>query len=112
MDNTIHSIHSSQEFLNIKDTGIEENWMMISFDVTALFTSINIDLAKETIATLLDKSSRRTTQDTNINKDTTMKLLDLRLTTYFTFNDSIYKQINGTLMGFPISGLIAEAVMQ
>eukprot|EP00061_Rhincodon_typus_P002823 g18558.t1 len=41
-----------------------------------------------------------------------LKLLDLCLTTHFTFNGRIYEQINWTPMGSPISGLIAEAVMQ
>eukprot|EP00061_Rhincodon_typus_P001251 g14173.t1 len=54
VDKTTHSIHSSHELLNIiKVIRIEEDEIMISFEVTALFTSINIDLAKETIATLL-----------------------------------------------------------
>eukprot|EP00061_Rhincodon_typus_P016289 g44421.t1 len=112
--NTTHSIHSSQEFFNIiKDTRIEEDEMMRSFIVTALFTSINIDIDKGTIATLLDESSKQAPQDTNtINKDTTMKLLDLCLTSHFTFHNGIYKQINRTPMGTPISGLIAEVVMQ
>eukprot|EP00061_Rhincodon_typus_P006650 g27512.t1 len=41
-----------------------------------------------------------------------LKLLDLCLTTHFTFNSQTYEHINGTPMGSPISGLIAEAVMQ
>ncbi|XP_048467072.1 syntaxin-8 [Rhincodon typus] len=75
-----------------KNDGTEPDVMrvMTSFDVTALFTSINIDLAKETVATLQDESSRQAPQDTNnINKDTTMKRLDLYLTTHFIFNDGI-----------------------
>eukprot|EP00061_Rhincodon_typus_P003861 g21149.t1 len=41
-----------------------------------------------------------------------LKLLDLCLMTCFTFNGQIYEQINGTPMGSPISGRIADAVMQ
>ncbi|XP_072430928.1 uncharacterized protein [Chiloscyllium punctatum] len=41
-----------------------------------------------------------------------MKLVDLCLTTHFTFNNIVYKQTNGTPMGSPLSGFIAEAVMQ
>eukprot|EP00061_Rhincodon_typus_P015068 g42537.t1 len=99
------------EFVNIvKETRIEEDEIMISFDVTALFTSINIDPAKETIATLLDESGGQAPHDINgINKDSALKLLDLCLTTHFSFNDCIFRQINGTPMGSPKSGLIAEA---
>eukprot|EP00061_Rhincodon_typus_P006898 g27996.t1 len=82
---------------------------MVSFDVTALFTSIDIPLATETLATLLKQE-----QDPNdtISTDNMLKLLDLCLTTHFTFNSQIYEQINGTHIGSPISGLIAEAVTQ
>eukprot|EP00061_Rhincodon_typus_P003833 g21078.t1 len=47
-----------------------------------------------------------------ISTENMLKLLDLCLSTHFTFNGQIYEQINGTPMGSPISGLIAEAVMQ
>nr|VZI26337.1 unnamed protein product [Spirometra erinaceieuropaei] len=41
-----------------------------------------------------------------------MELLDYCLRTYFTFNGQIYEQIQGTPMGSPISGYLAEEVMQ
>nr|VZI35259.1 unnamed protein product [Spirometra erinaceieuropaei] len=34
------------------------------------------------------------------------------LKTYFTFDGTIYEQVKGTPMGLPISGLIADAVLQ
>nr|VZI45881.1 unnamed protein product [Spirometra erinaceieuropaei] len=39
-------------------------------------------------------------------------LLKLCLRTYFTFYGTIYEQVKGTPMGSPISGFIAEAVLQ
>eukprot|EP00061_Rhincodon_typus_P011298 g36209.t1 len=65
-------------------------------------------LAREILATLLKE---RDPSDT-ISTDNMLKLLDLCLTTHFTFKGQIYKQINGIAMGSPIWGLIAEAVMQ
>ncbi|XP_059509911.1 telomerase reverse transcriptase-like [Stegostoma tigrinum] len=86
---------------------------MVSFDVTALFTSININLAKETLTTLLEEPKTHTPDTTNlISKDNIIKLVDLCLTTHFTFNNKTYRQTNGTPMGSPISGFLAEAVMQ
>ncbi|BHF63453.1 hypothetical protein SprV_0200644500 [Sparganum proliferum] len=40
------------------------------------------------------------------------KLKGLCLRTYFTFDGTIYEQVKGTPMGSPISGFIAEAVLQ
>ncbi|BHF63359.1 Membrane-associated guanylate kinase, WW and PDZ domain-containing protein 3 [Sparganum proliferum] len=41
-----------------------------------------------------------------------MELLDYCLRTYFTLNGQIYEQIQGAPMGSPISGYLAEAVLQ
>eukprot|EP00061_Rhincodon_typus_P007201 g28651.t1 len=52
-----HSIHLTQEFLNtLKNIKIIDDEIMISFDVTALFTSTDIPKAKETLATLLEEA--------------------------------------------------------
>nr|VZI47036.1 unnamed protein product [Spirometra erinaceieuropaei] len=40
------------------------------------------------------------------------KMLELCLRTYFTFDGTINEQVKGTPMGSPISGFIAEAVLQ
>eukprot|EP00061_Rhincodon_typus_P012790 g38739.t1 len=106
-----HSIYLTQEFLNsLKNIKISDDEIMVSFDVTALFTSIDIPLVKETVATLPVQAAMQTSS--SISNDNIIKLPDLCLTTYFVFNGQVYKQINGTPIGSPISGLIAEAVMQ
>eukprot|EP00061_Rhincodon_typus_P006516 g27228.t1 len=87
---------------------IDEDETMVSFDVTTLFTLLDLPLARETLATILKEQDPSDT----ISTDNMLKLLDLCLMTHFTFNGQIYEQINGTPIGSPISGLIAEAVMQ
>eukprot|EP00061_Rhincodon_typus_P002262 g17022.t1 len=79
---------------------------MILFDVTALFTSVDIPLARETMTAILEQE-----QDPS-ETTSTDNMLNLCLTTHFTFNGQTYKLINGTPMESPISGLIAKAVMQ
>ncbi|XP_048460530.1 calpain-10 [Rhincodon typus] len=61
----------------LRDTEIDEDKVMISFDITALFTSIDIPLAGETLATLLEVPGAPIL---NIRKDSLLKLLDLCLT--------------------------------
>ncbi|BHF70111.1 hypothetical protein SprV_0301316100 [Sparganum proliferum] len=41
-----------------------------------------------------------------------IEFLELCLKTFFTFNGQVYEQKKGTPMGSPLSGLIAEAVLQ
>nr|VZH90305.1 unnamed protein product [Spirometra erinaceieuropaei] len=68
------------------------------------------DLAVESIALLLrgkyDETENRLTQARII------QLLKFCLKTYFMFDRTIYEQVRGTPMGSPISGLVAEAVLQ
>ncbi len=102
-----HSLTNSLEFLeSIKRTNIAPNECMLSFDIVSLFTSIPLELARETIIHLLDDF------DLGLPPTATIELLDHCLSNFFQFNNCLYQQIKGTPMGSPISGLIAEAVLQ
>ena len=81
---------------------------MVSFDVTALFTSINLDLAKETLHEILPENFK----SGKLTKFSICKLINLCLITHFEFNGTLYEQLKGTPMGSPISGFIAEIIMQ
>ena len=105
-----HSISNSQQFLDkLKNIKLEGDELMVSFDVTALFTSIDLDVARTTLKELLS------TEEHNfgtLKKDSLCKLVQLCQITNFKFDGSIYEQLKGTPMGSPISGFIAESVMQ
>ncbi|BHF62443.1 hypothetical protein SprV_0200542500 [Sparganum proliferum] len=75
-----------------------------------LFTSIPQDLAIETIE-LLQQSKYDETEN-RLGRAQVLQLLKFCLKTYFTFDGTIYEQVKGTPMGSPISGFIAEAVLQ
>lgn len=112
VENSEYSIKSAQQFLaRVQQINVDADEVMVSFDVTSLFTSIDTTLAKQAMNSLLERNEAggATNQISHAN---IMLLLDLCLTNYFRFNGKIYKQIQGTPMGSPISGLIAEAVMQ
>ncbi|BHF65147.1 hypothetical protein SprV_0200815600 [Sparganum proliferum] len=83
---------------------------MVSFDVTSLFTSIPQDLVIETIGLLLQ--SKYDEKENRLGHDQVLQLLRFCLRTYFRFDGTIYEQVKGTPMVSPISGLIAEAVLQ
>ncbi|BHF82483.1 hypothetical protein SprV_0802562100 [Sparganum proliferum] len=84
--------------------------VVVSFDVTSLFTSIPQDLAIETNELILQSKYDET--ENRLGRAQVLQLLKFCLRTYFTFDVTIYEQVKGTPMGSPISGFIAVAVLQ
>nr|VZI27456.1 unnamed protein product [Spirometra erinaceieuropaei] len=68
------------------------------------------DLAIEKIELLLQNKCDET--EDRIEHAQVLQLLKFCLRTYFTVDGTVYEQVKGTRMGSPISGLIAEAVLQ
>ncbi len=106
-----HTINNTNAFLtNIKDLKLEPDEIMISIDVVSLFTSIPLDTAKRiTNEQLTNDDSWQTI--TNLDKDDILELLNLCLSTEFSFQNSYYRPISGTPVGSPLSSFLAEAVM-
>jgi hypothetical protein len=85
---------------------------LISFDVTALFTSVPVD---EVVNIIKDKlmADESLKDRTMLTPDDIALLLDFILkTTYFAYNGRIYQQTYGAAMGSPISPLVANAFME
>ncbi|XP_028415011.1 uncharacterized protein LOC114538091 [Dendronephthya gigantea] len=107
-----HTVNNTNAFLNnIKDLKLEPDEIMISFDVVSLFTSIPLDTAKRITSELLNNNDTWKSR-TNLDKNDILDLLNLCLSTEFSFQNSYYRQISGTPMGSPLSSFLAEAVMQ
>ncbi|BHF70601.1 hypothetical protein SprV_0301365400 [Sparganum proliferum] len=105
------TVSSSAQFLEkLKGVSLHPNEVMVSLDVTSLFTSIPQDLAIETIELLLQSKYDET--ENRLGHSQVLQLLQFCLRTYFTFDGTIYEQVKGTPMGSPISGFIVEAVLQ
>ncbi|BHF79237.1 hypothetical protein SprV_0602235700 [Sparganum proliferum] len=105
------TVKSAEEFLSrIKRLEVEADEVMVSFDVISLFTSIPPALAIDTIDGFLREKYDET--DQQLKRVHIIQLLELCLKTFFTFNGQVYEQKKGTPMGSPLSGLIAEAVLQ
>nr|VZI36856.1 unnamed protein product [Spirometra erinaceieuropaei] len=68
------------------------------------------DLAIETVELLLRSKCNET--ENRLRHAQVLQLLKFCLRMYFTFDGAIYVQVKGTPMGSPISGFIAEAVLQ
>ena len=81
---------------------------MVSYDVTALFTSVPIQPVLKIIEEKLiqDKDLQ---QRTNMSIKHIIKLLDFCLrSTYFVFQGQYYEQVEGAAMGSPLSPIVAN----
>ena len=95
-----------------KKSKLERGEYIISYDVSALFTSI---LIKSLIPIIKNKLE----QDTELNKQASMstnnilELLEFCLcNTYFLFKGQFYKQTNGAAMGSPVSPVVENLYME
>nr|VZI54132.1 unnamed protein product [Spirometra erinaceieuropaei] len=77
---------------------------------TQFLEKLKGDLAIETVQLLLRNKYDAT--ENRLGHAQVLQLLKFCLRTYFTFDGTIYEQVKGTPMGSPISGFIAEAVLQ
>ena len=107
----------SDHLKSVKISGEEE---LVSFDVSALFTSIPVPTALDIINRLFtehiedpdakDKYGCSFKHNTiGLEKDEVMQLLKLVLENcVFSFQDKFFKQLHGTTMGSPCSPVVAN----
>ena len=104
---------NSTTFSNyIRNVPIEDDEIMVSFDVTSLYTNIPII---DTLNIIKDyfNNDDQFTRKTAIPQDKLLDLVHLVLTTtWYTFNSQFYQQTDSLVMGGPASSTIAEIYMQ
>ena len=83
--------------------------LMVSFDVTSLFTNVPLDF---TINVILDKIYEEKLISTKLKRED-MKLLFEMCTKemHFSMNEKIYKQVDGVAMGSPLGPVLANVFM-
>ena len=82
---------------------------MVSFDVVNLFTNIPLDY---TINLILDKIFVEKRIKTRLGRAYFKRLLEIcTKEMHFSFNDCIYKQVNGVAMGSPLGPVLANIFM-
>ena len=98
----------------IRQTNITADEILVSYDVSSLFTNVPVD---ETIQLLADKAFKNNwfneKNRLNIKKTDLIKLLTLATKhQLFQFNNGkLYEQVDGVAMGSPLGPLIANAFM-
>ena len=104
-----NSLQFSKEITDIK---IDENEVLVSFDVVSLFTAIPVDKACDYIKIKLEQDASLPSR-TNLDINDIISLLQFTLSNnYFMFNDRIYKQVHGCAMGSPVSPVVANLCME
>ena len=87
-------------------------FLMVSFDVKSLFTSIPVNLALTITKDRLQRD-QKLAERSYLYVDNILKLSDFVLNhNYFKYDDNHYKQIFGCAMGSPISPVLADLVME
>ena len=111
--NTIHHVNNSSEFTDdIKKIKLKEGECIISYYVSALFTSIPVQSAIQFTKKKLEQDrephKRMTMSTSNI-----LELLKFCLcNTYFLFQGQFYEQTEGAAMGSPVSPVVANVYME
>ena len=110
---TPHHVKNSLDFVKkITNLEVPPPWKLISFDVTALFTSIPTDEAMTVVRNKLI-SDQSWKERTTLQEDDILELLDICMnTTYFIYQQEYYQQQHGIAMGSPISPIIANLYME
>lgn len=102
-------VSDSFQFANlINDFELPHNYVLVSFDVVSLFTNIPTQLVIDSIT----NRWHAIRQHTNIQLEEFLQLVNFVFdSTYFTYDNTFYKQIFGTPMGSVISPIAAQLVM-
>ena len=108
-----HHIQSTSDFVNrAKRVTLPLGEYLTSYDVTALFTSVQIDPALNNIKDLLEKDERLSDR-TVLSVQNIIELLGFCLhNTYFSFQNKFYEQVEGVAMGSPVSPIVANLYMK
>ena len=97
----------------IRAMSIQEDNVLVSYDVTALFTNVPLN---ETINILVDKAFANDwfnqTYELSLQKEQLARLLEIATTNQlFQFNGQLYEQVDGVAMGSPLGPLMANVFM-
>ena len=108
-----HHIQNTIDFVQqIKEVKLKEDESMVSYDVTALFTSVPIPPVLKIIEEKL-KEDKDLPRRTSMNTRHITQLFEFCLrSTSFVFQEQHYEQVEGAAMGSPLSPIVANIYME
>ena len=110
---TEYVVANSSEFVQlIRDKEVDTSDILVSFDVTQLFTRVPVNDAVEAVCKKLDSDltfSDRTDLSIGTIKELMLSCLECR---YFQFQGDFYEQLHGAPMGLSLSVVLANCYME
>ena len=105
-----YTVESTKDFISsLNDVNIGQDYDMVSFDVSSLFTNVPLD---HTINLILDQVYKKKRIKTKLKRDEMKQLLELcTKEMHFSFDGKIYKQVDGVCMGSPLGPVLANVFM-
>jgi len=110
-----HHVRNTKEFVEyIRQQRVEDDELMVSFDVTSLFTNVPVDEALTVIGqNLEDDEFFEDRVNEGITRTDVVNLLQVCLkSTNFVFQGEFFQQTDGAAMGSPVSPIIANLYME
>ena len=108
-----HHHHNSKDLVEkLSNVQLNSNELLVSYDVTALFTCTHVGESLKIIESRL-KNDTSLHERTNLSVEQIMSLLEYSLTTtYFQYDNVCYQQIEGAAMESPVSPIVANLFME
>lgn len=97
---------------DLRNVRLTENLELGSLDIVNLYTRIPVDKSLSILKNKLENDVTFRAR-TNLSVETVLELAKLCLeNSYFSFDNSFYKQVNGLAMGSPLSPIIANLYLE
>ena len=111
--NTIHHVNNSKEFADdMKKTGLENLKCIISYDVSAIFTSIPVTSAIPIIKNKLEQHTELHKKKNNVCQQYLGAAGFCLCYTYFLFQGQVYEQTKGAAIRPPVNPIVANLYME
>ena len=110
---TASHVKNSRHFVHVMaDLRIEVHEVLVSFDVSSLFTNVPVDEAVHVICDRLWKDEALADR-TTLSPDRIADLLEMCLkSTYFSYGGELFEQLEGAAMGSTVSAVVADLYME